>query len=224
MSNLIPALTQLRHNLTTMMELVKSMLKHSHTALKTTDLALVEEIIHKEARVNALELLIDSDCENIIALYNPVAVDLRFVLSVSHINYNLERMGDLAVSIAKYIKELKVKFDEDLMRETRADEMFDVCLEMLDNAIEAFTNEDTAVARRIFHQDEILDEINIRSNAIVAEHSRNNPDKIRTNLFLFSIIKKLERFGDMSENIAEEIIFHIEAKVLKHKKTDQKLG
>jgi phosphate transport system protein len=223
MSNLIPALSQLRNNLTTMMELVKSMLAYSQTAMKHTDLALVEEIIHKEARVNALELVIDSDCENIIALYNPVAVDLRFVLSVSRINYNLERMGDLAVGIAKYVKELNLTFDEDLMRQTRTDEMFDTCLKMLDNAIEAFANEDTSIARKIFQQDEILDEINFASNSIVAEYSIKNPEKIRTNLFLFSIIKKLERFGDMSENIAEEIIFHIEAKVLKHKKTDQKI-
>ena len=222
MSNLIPALSQLRENMTTMMELVKSMLDSSHVALKNNDLALVEEIIHKEARVNALELLIDSECENDIALYNPVAVDLRFVLSVSRINYNLERMGDLAVGIAKYIKQLNDTFDPELLKQTRMHEMFDTCSSMLDDAILAFTNEDTSIARKIFYQDEILDEINILSNKIIAEHSQKNPGKIRTNLFLFSIIKKLERFGDMAENIAEKIIFHIEAKVLKHAKLTEK--
>ena len=218
MSNLIPALFKLRSDLTSMMELVKTMLSSSYTTLKTNDLALVEEIIHKENRVNAMEILIDSECENIIALYNPVAVDLRFVLSVSRINYNLERMADLAVSIAKYNKHLKNRFDNNLLLDSRLDEMFTTCLSMMDDAIEAFCNEDTAVARKIFYQDEILDEINVINNSVVAEHSRKNPDNIPDNLFLFSIIKKLERFGDMSENIAEEIIFHIEAKVLKHTK------
>ncbi|MDB5228072.1 MAG: phosphate transport system regulatory protein PhoU [Bacteroidota bacterium] len=218
MSNLLPALTQLRENLTTMMEMVKSMFSSAYTAVKTNDLTIVEDIIHKENRVNALELLIDAECENIIALYNPVAVDLRFVLSVSRINYNLERMGDLSVSIAKYIKQLKESFDPELMKQARTDEMFQTCLSMLENAIDAFSNQDTAVARKIFYQDELVDEINILSNTLIAEHSQKNPEKIRTNLFLFSIIKKLERFGDMSENIAEEIIFHIEAQVLKHTK------
>jgi phosphate transport system protein len=222
MSNLIPALSQLRENLTSMMEMVKTMMAASHTVLKTNDLALAEDIIHKETRVNALELLIDAECENIIALYNPVAVDLRFVLSVSRINYNLERMGDLAVSIAKYVKQLNDNFDEGLIRESRLDEMYEICLEMLENAIIAFTNEDTSVARKIFHQDEKVDEINILSNSLIAQHSQKNPSKIRTNLFLFSIIKKLERFGDMAENIAEEIIFHIEAKILKHNKQEKK--
>jgi phosphate transport system protein len=202
------------------MNLVKTMLSSSQTTLKTRDLVLVEEIIQQEAQVNALELLIDSECENSIALYNPVAVDLRFVLSVSNITYNLERMADLAVGIAKYNKYLKKDFDPELLKATRIDEMFTTCLSMMDNVIDAFCNEDTAVARKIFYQDEILDEINIRSNSIIAEHSQKHPDNIHENLFLFSIIKKLERFGDMSENIAEEIIFHIEAKVLKH--TDPK--
>jgi phosphate transport system protein len=218
MSNLIPALFKLREDLTSMMHLVKSMLAASHVTLNTNDLALIEEIIHKEERVNALELVLDSECENIIALYNPVAVDLRFVLSVSNITYNLERMADLAVSIAKYKKYLKQDFDKALLQNTRIDEMFTTCLSMMDNAIEAFSNEDTTVARKIFYQDEILDEINIASHQVITDHSQKYPNSIPENLFLFSIVKKLERFGDMSENIAEEIIFHVEATVLKHTK------
>jgi phosphate transport system protein len=92
----------------------------------------------------------------------------------------------------------------------------------METVLEAFDKEDTTLARQVFKQDELVDEININANKIVADYIRANPDKIEGALYLLSIIRKLERVGDQAKNMAEEIIFYIEAKVLKHRSKTEK--
>ena len=166
--------------------------------------------------MNALELKIDKDCENIFALFNPLAVDLRFVLAVLKINSNLERIGDIADGISRYVADADTAFDAQLLKVTRLTEMFNVAIEMLMNAQQAFDTEDTKLARGIFGKDDLLDEINESANAVIEDFIRKNPDKISQSLHIVSTIRKLERTGDQAKNVAEEIIFYIEAKVLKH--------
>jgi phosphate transport system protein len=178
------------------------------------DLAL--EIMAIEKRVNAFELKIDRDCENIFALFNPVAVDLRFVLAVLKINTNLERTGDIAEGIAKFVRNMDANFDRGLLQETRVLEMFNAARNMMDHVLEAFEKEDTNLARKIFVEDEILNEINLTANSLVANYIRTHNENIEQALYLLSIIRKLERVGDQAKNMAEEIVFYVEAKVLRH--------
>ena len=96
--------------------------------------------------------------------------------------------------------------------------MFDDAMTVLSETKIAFETEDTTLARSIFKKDEMLDEINLKANNVVAEYIKGNPDNIMQALVVLSIIRKLERVGDQSTNIAEEIIFYVEAKVLKHHK------
>ena len=100
--------------------------------------------------------------------------------------------------------------------------MFDVSAGILNDVMHAFANEDTQLARSVFQKDEILDEINVNANAAIADFIRNTPDRINQSLYTLSMIRKLERVGDQCKNISEEIIFYIEAKVLKHKSFSQK--
>ncbi|MBI4945402.1 MAG: phosphate signaling complex protein PhoU [Bacteroidetes bacterium] len=202
--------------------LVTQQLKKTQEALVTLDKDLAREVIANEKRVNGFELKIDRDCENIFALFNPVAVDLRFVLSVLKTNNNLERTGDIAEGIAKFIVNAGRSFDEKLLSQTETLTMFEEATDMLQDVLTAFTNEDTKLARRIFHRDEMLDEINIKANAVVADYIRKNPDNLEQGLYILSTIRKLERIGDQCKNIAEEIIFYVEAKVLKHHPGKQK--
>ena len=166
--------------------------------------------------VNALELKLDSDCENIFALFNPVAIDLRFVLAVLKINSNLERTGDIAEGIAKHIINTENSFDQKLLEVTQVIIMYEEATAMVEDVYKAFEKEDTKLARGIFKRDELLDEINYNTARTVADYIRGNPDKIEQGLNILSTIRKLERVGDQSKNIAEEIIFYVEAKVLKH--------
>jgi phosphate transport system protein len=200
-----------------MWTLVNLQLVKAKESLLNLDKDLARQVILSEKRVNASELKLDLDCENIFALFNPVAVDLRFVLAVLKINSNLERTGDIAESIAKFAINVNNNFDLKLLEITRIVEMFEAAIKMMDEVMEAFDKENTLIARKIFQQDELLDEINNKANTIVADYIRNHTENIEPALYLLSVIRKLERVGDQSKNMAEEIIFYIEAKVLKHR-------
>ncbi len=217
MTHLDVELQQLKEDIVAMWNLVISQLKKTHIALVSYDQDLAFEVHAREKRVNSLELKIDRDCENIFALQNPVAVDLRFVLAVLKINNNLERTGDIADGIARFITESTKAFDKELLKKIQLVEMFEEANEMLVDLLSAFETDDTRVVRTIFKRDDYLDEINEKANQVIADYIRKNPDNTEQALYTLSSVRKLERVGDQSKNIAEEIIFYIEAKVMKHK-------
>jgi len=220
MTNLERELSELKQDITDMMHLVSGQIERAETAFIKQDTALSKEIHHIEKRVDAADLSIDKDCENLIALYNPVASDLRLILASIKIISHLERVGDHADKIARYVRkeQIEEKYSRDLLGAIRLEEMFDHALDMLKLAIEAFTEEDTGLAREVFAKDVIMNEI--YSNAVDKLHlyAREMGEKADSLLFLFSVVNKLERVGDLAKNIAEETIFYIEAKVLKHTK------
>lgn len=222
MSHLDIELQQLKGETIKMWTLVNNQLRKGKESLVNLDKDLAREVILSERRVNAYELKLDRDCENIFALFNPVAVDLRCVLAVLKINNNLERTGDIVEGIAKFVTNVDNNFDKHLLEITRAVEMYEAAINMMNEVLEAFDKEDTSLARRIFQQDELLDDINLKANAAIADYIRNNPEGIESALYLLSIIRKLERVGDQAKNMAEEIIFYIEAKVLKHRSKVEK--
>lgn len=199
-----------------MWALVESQLHKARTAMLHFDRDLAREVVLKEKRVNAFELKIDRDCENVFALYCPVAVDLRFLLAVLKINNNLERIGDIAEGIAKYLIEAITDFDKDIFNKTGMLGMFDDAINILADTRIAFEKEDTTLARSIFKRDEVLDTINRQAIERVSECIKSDITTMNDALYVLSIIRKLERVGDQSKNMAEEIIFYVEAKVLKH--------
>jgi phosphate transport system protein len=216
MSQLQNEIQSLKEEVISMWNLVYSQLVKSRTAMLQFDRDLAREVVLKEKRVNAFELKIDRDCENIFALYCPVAVDLRFLLAVLKINNNLERIGDIAEGIAKYIIESSSDFDTTLFESTSLIRMYDDAINILSDTRIAFEKEDTILARSIFKRDEVLDQINRQANERIAESIKKDLGVLHDALYVVSIIRKLERVGDQAKNIAEEIIFYIEAKVLKH--------
>lgn len=222
MTHLEAEIKNLKTELLDMFHLVRTQLEKSRESLVRLDKDLAREVMVNEKRVNAFELKVDRDCENTIALFNPVAIDLRFVLACLKINSNLERIGDIADGICQFVLNIKMEPEKDLLETTRMMEMFDTSIEILEEVRLAFENEDTRLARSVFKKDELLDEINMNANQAVAEFIRNHPDRINQSLYLLSSIRKLERVGDQCKNISEEIIFYIEAKVLKHKSREQK--
>ena len=217
MTHLNEELTTLKGEVNKMFSLVLNQLQKGKDSLLNLNKEMAREILLTERRINAYELKIDRDCENIIALFNPVAIDLRCVLATLKINANLERIGDNAESIGKYVLDAETTFDPALLDATRVVEMFEEAINIMGKVSEAFENEDTILARSIFKIDETLDHINIRANGVLASYIQKNPDKVSEALAILSIIRKLERVGDQSKNVAEEIIFYVEAKVLKHR-------
>lgn len=216
MSQLEIELKQLKTEVVNMWSLVHSQMVKSNIALVNFDKDLAREVVSREKRVNGSELKIDRDCENIFALLTPVAVDLRFVLAVLKINSNLERIGDIAEGVAKHILSADKPFNKELLKETDTINMYDEAINILEDTLSAFENEDTALARSVFQKDEFLDKINIRAAESTVKYLKEYPEDIQQALHNLSIIRKLERVGDQAKNIAEETIFYVEAKVLKH--------
>jgi phosphate transport system protein len=218
MSHLDKELELLNEDILELMHMVRSQIEKCKKALLEFDQELAEEINMNEKRVDAMELKIDRDCENILALFNPVAIDLRFVLAAIKINSDLERLGDHANSIAKYILEFGESIKTDLIKEMKVDVMFDTAIEMVHHVSVAFIKEDTKEARKVFSMDKTLNKIHQESAKQIQKLSKEKKVNLRMLLYLFSMIGKLERVGDLTKNTAEEIVFFIEAKVLKHKK------
>jgi phosphate transport system protein len=220
MSQLNIKMQELKDQTIDAMHLVRSQLAKSQEAFLHMDATLAQEIIHYENHVNASELAIDRECEKIFALFHPVAIDLRFVLASLKIINHLERIGDHACGVARTVAILETPFSEELLKELRFREMFDTSISMLDDAVHAFNFEDTKLARWIFGKDTTLNAINQEAGRIISEALRKDPDNAIRYLNLFSTMRKVERIGDLTKNIAEDTIFFIEAKVLKHKSKD----
>ena len=212
-------ISSLKSELISMWMLVQSQLNKAKDAMVQFDKDLAREVIIKEKRVNSFELKIDRDCENILALYSPVAVDLRFILAAMKINTNLERIGDIAAGIANYIVESSVNYDLKALESTSLLRMYDEAINILIDTRTAFEKEDTVLARSIFKRDDVLNTINFNAPNTVAEVIKEDAGSIIEALYMLSIIRRIERVGDQCTNIAEEIIFYVDAKVTKHLKT-----
>lgn len=201
-----------------MWELVETQVSKAFDALKRMDKQLAHEILSREKMVNAQELVIDQHCENFIALFNPVAIDLRFVISLLKINNNLERIGDFAESIALFvIYNQSEKIDSKLWNDLRMDTMTQTAQDMLSKARQALSKEDSTLASNVLLMDDVIDSINRDSVAILAEYIVAHADQTAEMLHLHGVIRRIERIGDRTSNIAEDIVFFVDAKELRHK-------
>jgi phosphate transport system protein len=218
MSTLELELQALKENLCDMCGLVRNQLVKCKEVIEKKDTDLAEEVISGEKKVNVQEIAIDRDCENILALHTPVATDLRFVLATLKITNDLERIGDNAKSLARWLKSNIDKVPDKLLREYELPAMLGVLIEMLGDMGEALSKSDTKLARKTAKKDDLLNEHKKKAFKITVELVKEYPDEAKALLNLFAISRNMERAGDLTKNIAEEIVFHIEAKVLKHKK------
>lgn len=207
----------LRQDVIDMWRLVISQVANAGDAILSFDKELAQKVSMREKKVDAYELKIDSACENIIALHQPVAIDLRFVLAVLKINSNLERIADFAYGIARtFLSNPSVILDAELITDTQLNAMVKQVNTMLLQGLDAFENEKSDMAAAIFSEDYQVDEINLNAPRIIADYIQRNPDRAYECLQLIASIRKLERIGDHCSNIAEEIFFYTDAKVLKH--------
>ncbi|PVY44033.1 phosphate signaling complex protein PhoU [Pontibacter virosus] len=217
MQHIDEELNRLREKLLEMWDLVDHQLASGREAVMNADQELAERIIKLERKVNNYDIKIDRMCENFFALYTPVAVDLRTVLAVLKINSNLERIGDTAESMAHFVSKLERPFDPELVELTSMMVMYDQAIAMFRECRAALVQDDTKLAKQVIKLDKALNKIYRKSDQVITKYLQANPDRIQESLALFSIIKKLERVGDQVSNMAEEIIFYREAKIVKHK-------
>ena len=221
-------LKSIRQEILDMWTLVYDQMNNVCEAIPTVDKEKAWDVLIREKRVNAYELKLDCDIEDFLVLYNPVAVDMRFIVAMLKINTDLERIGDFAENIARFIiRQDGERIDAELLEKTRLKEMADAVLDMLATAKTALENEDLALANTLFEKDNLVDEINAASTNALADYIGQHPEKAAFCLDFKGVFLRLERTGDHITNLAEEIVFYIDAVVLKHSsdknKTDQAL-
>lgn len=210
-------LVKIRKEVMDMWALVYEQMKNVCEAIPTSDKEKAWDVLIREKRVNASELKLDCDVEDFLVLYNPVAIDLRFALAMLKINNDLERIGDFAENIARFIIRMNgEQIDPELLKRIRLQEMVDGVLDMLVTSKLALEKEDINMANSLFEKDNLLDEINAGATSVLTEYAKEHPDKVAFCIDFKSVFLRLERTGDHITNLAEEIVFYIDAEVLKH--------
>jgi phosphate transport system protein len=178
------------------------------------DLSLVDRVLTGDAAINQLHIEIDDRCFKLLALHQPMAVDLRAIVSAVKINTDLERVGDLAVNIAeaagRYLEHPPVKELIDIPR------MADIAQGMLRDALDAYVRRDLVLAQNVLDRDDELDLLKTMVFRELLTHMLRDPVTIEPSLDLVLISRHLERVGDHATNIAEDVIFMVSAKDVRH--------
>jgi phosphate transport system protein len=207
-------LDELKQRLLVMGGLAEERLRTAVHALVERDGDLMAEVIRGDEAVNSLHLEIDDRCFKLLALYQPMAVDLRTIVAAFKINTDLERVGDLAVNVAeaaeRYVTHVPVKPLIDLPR------MAEMARQMLHAALDAFVSKDAEAAQRVLTQDDVLDGLKNQIFRELLTYMLGDPRKIEPAIDLILVSRHLERVGDHATNIAEDVIFMVEARDVRH--------
>ncbi len=211
-------LETLRANLIKMGSLVDEQLDLSFRALHDGNVEATNRVYETEQKVNGFDNLLDKEIDEIMALEQPVAADLRLVLSAIKMNHELERIGDVAVNIAQRVEPLRDY--PQLVHRTAILEMGDVARQMVHDSIDSFIHADAELARRICRQDDVVDEMNRQKFRYVIGEMKSSPDLIEPGAHLIVALKHIERVADHATNIAEDVVFLVDAKIIKHHAAD----
>ncbi len=187
-------------------------------ALQNRDTGLAEKIIASDEAVDRFEVYLEEECLKILALHQPVAIDLRFVIAVLKINNDLERIGDLAVNIAERAAFLATQEPVDIPFDFPG--MSDKTKLMLRKSLEALVNMDAQMAWDVCAMDDEVDAINREMYNQVQEGIRQQPEKMNSLIHLLSTSRHLERIADGATNIAEDVIYMIAGEIVRHKAED----
>lgn len=206
---------KLKRRVVKMCSLVDEQVNASIRSVKEENLELAKEVIEKDNKVDKYDNKIDKICQKIFALTQPVAMDLRIIMSSLTINNNLERIGDIAVNIAEYI--IMIKKKPSFYQQTKLEEMFEVATQMLKDAIDSYIGGNETLARSVIEADDHLDKMNFDNHQILIEIMKQNPDNIEPAIALLVMSRQIERLGDHCTNIAEDVFFIVEAHLVKHK-------
>jgi phosphate transport system protein len=182
------------------------------------DRDLMDRVTTGDGTLNRLHIEIDNRCFTLLALHQPMAVDLRVIVAAVKINTDLERVGDLAVNIAEaarqYVAHPPVKKLIDIPR------MAGIAQTMLREALDAFVRRDVLLAQRVLDQDDLLDDLKTQIFRELITYMLQDPSTIEPALGLILISRHLERIGDHATNVAEDVIFMVSAKDVRHHAAD----
>lgn len=208
-------LDKLKTRIIKMCSLVDEQVQAAIKLINEENITEAESILARDRKVDKYDLKIGKICQRIFALNQPVAMDLRLIMSALNINTNLERIGDLAVNIVDNFTRIKKK--PHFFERTKFTEMAAVASEMLKNAIDSFIAADPSIAEKVIRAETSLDKLNIENHSVLIEIMKEDKENIEPAVVFLLICRQLERLGDHATNIAEDIYFIVEAQTIRHK-------
>lgn len=208
-------LDKLKKEMLRLGNMVELAINNAFLALNNRDSSYVEEVLTNEEQINEMEVQIEEECLKILALHQPVAVDLRFLVVVLKVNNDLERMGDIAKNIAERAKDLmESDVIPDLDQPMQG--LPDLVRTMVRSSLDSLVKLDDQLARKIIEMDDEVDQINRDMYAAVKRLVAEQPLVADSAINLLSCSRNMERIGDLATNIAEDVIFVVEGKVVRH--------
>jgi len=193
---------------------VETIIHKAIEALERRNSTLAAEVFTEDQIIDRLEVEIEERCVNLLALQQPLARDLRFITAALKINNDLERVGDHAVNIAG--SAVRLAETEPLTRLEEIPRMATLAAGMLHEALDAFVGRDAATARRLVLRDDAVDQLNRQIFRALITHMIANPATIPQAMERILVARNLERVADLATNIAEEVVFIAEARIIKH--------
>jgi phosphate transport system protein len=212
----------LHRDILSMCSTVEELIHDAVDGLKHGRSELAQEVSGRDREVDEWDVRIEEDCLKILALYHPVANDLRRVAVVMKITAELERVADLAVSIAE--RTAGISQEGGFPTPGRLSEMTREALSMLHDSIDAFVEENAAAARKVCDRDEFVDHLNRELIEEVVAAMKQRPELVDPGLHLFSVIRHVERVADHATNIAEDVVYLVEGAIIRHPRLPRRPG
>ena len=213
--HLIRDLDNLHRSVLTMCGRVEEMIYSAVEALHNRDYERAVEIIRRDDEVDRMDVEIEEECLKLLALHQPVAIDLRRITTVLRIGTELERVADLGVSIAE--RACGIVQSPEIAVPDNLKEMSRQALDMLHRSIDAYVHLDIRAAREVCLQDEAIDQLNRDIIQELTELMRRHPDLIEPAIHLFSASRQIERIGDHATNIAEDVVYLVQGEIVRHR-------
>jgi len=213
-------LEKLKENLLKMAALVEEAINDSVQSLVKRDSDLVQKTMELENRVNAMDIEIEEMCLTLLALRQPMAIDLRFITSAMKINTDLERMGDQAVNIAE--RAVSLNQEPPLKPYIDIPRMAELVQTMVKDVLDSFVHRDPKLARSVCARDDLVDGLNNQVFRELLTFMISEPTTIQRAVHLMIVCRCLERIADHATNIAEDVIFMVDGRVVKHHAEERK--
>jgi phosphate transport system protein len=221
-AHFVNLLDELRRRSLRMASVVEDMLQESCEVIFTPDETLARRVVNRDEEVDDDEVAVETEAIRLMALYQPVGVDLRLLCTVLKVNNDLERVADCAVNIAERARHLALQ--EIASRSPELKQMCPVVRRALRNAVQAYTSEDLESARRVRVEDVAIDALYGQIVRQVIAMASSDPVKIAAFIDLLSVAKNLERIADHATNIAEDVIFLTTGAIVRHQDDSDKGG
>jgi phosphate transport system protein len=204
----------LKNSLLNLSSYLEQTLDYTAEALIGFDPDLAKKVIKRDETINEMEVEIEEDCLKILALYQPVAADLRLVIAILKINNDLERMGDLCRNVCRYIR--KINKSGAIPIPEQFTPMFNAVKEMVQKSLESLINNNASTALLVTEMDQVVDDYNIEIIKYIRKQLEEENSPIKQLLFLMSICRSVERIGDYATNIAEDVCYLICGHIVRH--------